>query len=206
MVLSAVTSDANTVIYQFEPISTGLFPGGQTPQVQAIFQDENPGSVLLNITSSDLGRRESLSDLYFNFDPADKVKKLHFTLLDGPCGRTCSTVSTGMNSFKADGGYYDIHFDFNRTKDSMTYQIVGAGLDASDFAFLDSTGSCGGKYGTYYALAHIQGICGNSEWLGCRSLQPVPEPAPLVFHSLAASLGCYIHTRVKRTRRTRSPC
>jgi hypothetical protein len=213
MVFSTVTSDASSVIYQFEPVSTGPFPGGQTREIKATFEDKNPGTVLLTITSSDLGRGEFLSDLYFNFDPADNIKRLHFAGLPCPHGWAFSKISTGVNSFKADGGYYDVHFDFSKNgketfsgNDSETYLIMGAGLDASDFAFVDSPGSCAGASGSYYAMAHIQGFCGKGEWLGCHSLQPVPEPASLAFHAFAAGLGWCILARVNRTRRTRSLC
>ncbi|MGB7769449.1 MAG: hypothetical protein WBN22_11430 [Verrucomicrobiia bacterium] len=210
MILPAVNSDASSIIYQFEPISPVRFPGGQTPQIQATFQDESPGTVLLTITSPDLGCGEFLSDLYFNFDPADNVKRLCFAGWDGACGQAFATISTGANAFKADGGYYDVHFDFSRMDngkgagdDSIAYLITGRGLDAFDFAFVDSTGNCANAYGTYYALARIKGICGKDEWLGCRSVQPVPEPSPLGLLASATGLGWCIGPRLNRMTRTR---
>ena len=209
--LSAVNSVASSVIFQFAPVSTGSFPGGQPPEIQAVFADENPGTVLLTLTSSGLGCGQFLSDLYFNFDPADNLKRLHFTGLAGTRGLTFPKISTGANDFKADGGYYDIRFDFAKTckgkfsgNDYVTYQIAEPGLDAADFDFVDSTRSCGGASGKYYALADVQGICGKTEWLVCRSVQPVPEPAPLAFQVVAAGLAWCIHARVHRTRRNRS--
>jgi hypothetical protein len=209
--LSVGNSNATSVIYQFEPVSTGSFPGGQSPEIQAVFADENPGMVLLTITSAGLGCGQFLSDLYFNFDPADNLKRLHFTALDGTRCLTFPKVSKASDGFKADSGYYDIRFDFAKTckgkfsgNDYVTYQIAEPGLDAADFDFVDSTRSCGGASGKYYALADVQGICGTTEWLGCRSLQPVPEPGPLAFQALAAGLAWCIHTRVNRTRRNRS--
>ena len=209
--LTVANSNAASVIYHFAPVTTGSFHGGESPEIQAVFADENPGTVLLTLTASGLGCGQFLSDLYFNFDPADNLKRLHFTALDGTRCLTFPKVSTAANGFKADGGDYDIRFDFAKTckgkfsgNDYVTYQITEPGLDAADFDFVDSTRSCGGASGKFYALADVQGICGKNEWLGCRSVQPVPEPAPLAIQVLAAGLSWCIHTRVNRIRRYRS--
>jgi hypothetical protein len=71
MILPAVNSSASSVIYQFEPISTSS--SDSPPQIEATFQDVQPGTVLLTITSLGLANGEFLSDLYFNFDPTDNV-------------------------------------------------------------------------------------------------------------------------------------
>jgi hypothetical protein len=193
---TAVNLDAASVIYQFEPISTSLLPSSPDPQVQAIFEDEKPGTVRLTITS-DLPSGEFLGNLYFNFDPMDNVNRLHFAPL-GARNQPLPKISTGANSFKADGGYYDICFAFGTTgknrfsgDDSITYLITEPGLNASDFVFVDSTGSRGGANGMYYASASIQGNCGGSQWLaaGATSLQPVPEPASLALLASAGGLG-----------------
>lgn len=218
MLLSAVNSDASSVIFQFEPIATSLPPGNSSPQIEATFQDTRPDTVLLTITSSDLTCGEFLSDLYFNFDPADNVNQLHFAVRDNPDGVALPKISTGANAFKADGGYYDIYFDFSKTgkgkftgDDSVTYQIVGPGLDVSDFAFTDSTGRCRGTSGVYYALVFIQGACGNGEWLGSckKTLQPIPEPASLGLLAPAAGLGwcvCSQSNCINRARRFIKNC
>jgi len=200
--LSAVNLDAASVIYQFEPISTNQFPGSPNPQVQAIFEDEKPGTVQLTITS-DLAGGEFLDDLYFNFDPMDNVNRLHFAPL-GAHSQPLPKISNGENSFKADGGYYDIRFAFGTTgknrfsgDDSVTYLITEPGLDASDFVFVDSTGSRGGANGMYYALARIQENCGNSQWLAASTTtpQPVPEPASLTLLASAGGLGWCVCAR-----------
>lgn len=208
--LPAVNSDASSVIYQFEPISASPSAGGSSPQVEAVFQDIRPDTVLLTITSSDLGG-EFLSDLYFNFDPADNVNQLRFSRLNSTRGQSSPKISTGANAFHADGGYYDVRFDFTKPSkgkffedDSITYLIVDAGLNASDFAFVDSTGHCGSRYGTSYALARIQRICGHDEWLDATSLQPIPEPASFSLLASVAGMGwcvCSQSNRINRARR-----
>ena len=208
--LPAVNSSAGSVLYQFEPISTGPFPGGQTPQVTAAFQDISPGKVLLTISTANLINGEFLSDLYFNFDPADNVNQLHFTRCYGPAAPVLAKVSIGENSFKVGGyGNYDIHLAFSKASvgkfsggDIVTYQITEPRLDALDFAFMASVG-CGP--GPYYALACVQQLCGNTQWLGSSTVQPqpVPEPASTSFLALAAGAGC-VCLRRRRTNRTHS--
>ena len=202
MFLFAVNLDAASVIYQFEPISTSLLSSSPNHQVQAIFVDEKPGTVRLTITS-DLAAGEFIGNLYFNFDPMDSVNRLHFVPL-GARSQPLPRISTGANSFKADGGYYDICFAFGTTgknrfsgDDSITYLITEPGLDASDFVFLDSTGSRGGANGMYYALASIQGNCGSGQWLvaGTTTLQPIPEPASLTLLASAGGLGWCVCSR-----------
>jgi len=209
MFFSIVSVNADSVIYQFEPISTGpLSPSA--PELQATFQDEKPGVVQLNVTS-DLAGGEFVSDLYFNFDPKDNVNRLHFTRV-GDRGRPLSRISTGVDKFKADGGYYDIRFAFGTTgqnefsgDESVTYLIKEPGLDASDFAFLDSTGSCGGTNGLYYAVAQIQTGCNEYEWLAASTTtpQPVPEPASLALLASAGGLGWCVCSRANGMSRVR---
>jgi hypothetical protein len=195
MVLPAANSIASSVIYQFEPVFTGPPPGGQAPQIVATFQDISPGKVLLTISAANLIRGGFLSDLYFNFDPADNVNQMHFTRLYSPGGPIFSKISTGDNAFRVgDYGYYDIHLAFSKTSlgrssggNYVAFQIAEPGLNALDFAFAASFGNMG----SYYALARIQELCGNSQWLGCSSVppQPVPEPAATSFLALAVGAG-----------------
>lgn len=200
--LFAVNLDAASVIYQFESISPGLFPGSSSPRVQAIFEDEKPGTVQLTITT-DLARGEFLGDLYFNFDPMDKVNRLHFVPLDAR-SQLLPRISTGANSFKADGGHYDIRFAFGTTgrhsffgDKTITYLITEPGLNVSDFAFVDTAGCRGDANGIYYALARIQGGCGNSQWLAVNTTtpQPAPEPASLTLFASAGGLGWCVCSR-----------
>jgi len=212
MILHAVTASASTVIYQFEPVSPGLPVGGQIPWVEATFQDTDPGKVLLTISTANLGGGEFLGDLYFNFDPAENVNRLLFARRYNLPGPLFSVVSTGDNSFKLAGyGDYDIQVAFSgiiRGKSSgarcVSYLISEPGLDALDFVFAAPFGTAG----SYDALARIQGVCGNSFWLGCSaaSLQPVPEPAALGLLSLTAGLACALwHGKKQRDRGTECP-
>jgi hypothetical protein len=213
MVLSVANSNGVVVIYDFHPIITNAVPGVQAPQVEATFTDINPGKVLLTITTSDLTSGEFLSDLYFNFDPADNVKRLYFSRLGSPSLPAVSKIFTGQNSVLADGdGYYDIHLKFIKASKGryfdngcVTYQIVEPGLDASDFAFLDTLGS---GTGSYYVLARVRKICGDSEWLVCSSIQPprpAPEPASIVLFACAIGTLRCLYLRGKCMKQTRSP-
>lgn len=208
MILPAVSSDASSVIYQFEPVSAVSFPSGQPPQITATFQDIQPGSVLLTISASNFAPDDYLSDLYFNFDPADNVHRLHFQGTDGPRGLTSPRISTGVDSFMANDGYYDVHFGFKRgskvtfaNDGSVNYLIAGPGLDASDFLFADSTGRGANTLGTYYSLARIQGTSSNSVWMvtTMTMLQPVPEPAAFAFLAPAV-LGLWWSNRWRMKR------
>ena len=209
MVLPAVNSIANSVIYQFESVFAGPSPGGQAPRIVATFQDTSPGKVLLTISAANLLGAGFLSDLYFNFDPADNVNQLHFTCCDSPVGTFSSKISVGDNAFKMGGhGDYDIHLAFGRTSvgkpsslNYATFQIAGPGLDALDFAFAAAFGNPG----PYYALARIQGPCGSSRWLGGSSVQPQPVPEPAFISFLAIAAGVKrIRLLGRRIRRIRS--
>ncbi len=208
LVLSAVTSKGNIVLYQFSPLPN-LAPGGQAPRIEAAFEDVSPGKVLLTVTASDLTPGEFLTDLYFNFDPADNIHQLHFIRPDQPLSRFFSGFSRSENSFDTDSsGCFDIHLKLGKpgregyagypADGTTTYCIVGPGLNASDFAFQNSFGSCAGSY---YALARVGNSC-DSEWLGCSSQgtpQPVPEPTSAALLVLAAGIGSLLYVRKKCT-------
>ena len=193
----ALTSGASGVIFQFEPATS--FNG---PPVQATFQDIRENTVLLTITMSEGAGGEFLDNLYFNFDPADNLNRLHFKRLNDS-GGSLPGISKGADSFQADGGYYDIDFGFSlpgeetlSDDNTITYQVTGPGLTALDFAYPDSISQCGELPGTSFALAEIQGDCGNDQWLaGTEIVQPVPEPDSVdlltfVFGGLLCAL-CY---------------
>lgn len=215
MMLPAVNSGASSFIYQFEPISVASVPSAPSPQITATLQDVQPGSVLLTIAASNFAPDQYLSDLYFSFDPADNVHQLYFQPTDGLRGLTAPRISTGVDSFVANDGYYDVHFNFKRMSKatfaadgSISYLIVGPGLNSADFLFAESTGRFADTWGAYYGLAHIQGTYGDSEWMvTTTALQPVPEPAAFAF-LVPAIIGLWwaVRRQAKRTRRFAPAC
>ena len=192
-VLLALNSKAESIIYQFQPLFASSSVVSQMPQVVADFQDISPGKVALIINTANLGGA-FLSDLYLNFDPADKIDPLHFNSLFNS-GRPFLNVSTGKNSFTLGNyGCYDIHFAFSETclykssnRNYVIYEISEPGLDASDFAFVSAGGTI-----PCFTVADIRGPGGNCQWLGCSSvrLRPVPEPVFIGFAALTLGAGC----------------
>ena len=189
----ASLSKAESFIYQFQPLSIISTAVNLTPEVVAAFRDVSPGKVVLSVNMAN-SASAFLSDLYFNFDPADNLKGLHFDCLDNP-GLANSSVSIGNNTFPLGGyGSYDIHLSFGKpnmknfvSSSSVSYVISEPGLDASDFAFM----AFGGK-APCYAVAGIRGTGSNRYWLGCSSvrLQSVPEPGFIDFMAPVVGAGC----------------
>lgn len=188
-------------------------PGGSTPWVTALFQDDGSAGVLLTISGSDLAGNEKLDSIYFNVNPADNASIPNLTLTEqsASSGLAASTISTGVNGFQADGdGKYDIKLAFStgqgafKNGDSITYLISGiAGLTANDFAYLSFPA---GGAGPFYAAAHILAISpGNSSvWAepgGGPLLNPngtmMPEPA--VFGVVAAALAGVVALRRRKS-------
>jgi len=155
------------------------------------------GSVTLTLDSNGLDLAgEFVAAWYINFtgDPTS----LSFAYEGGSSSGPAATVSTGTDSFMADGdGNFDILFDFpqgagNRfdIDEVVVYTITGIGITAADF---DDFSAAGGGQGTYLSAAKINGTClgspgctdnnEGSDWVGA-----VPEPnATLLF-----GVGCLV--------------
>lgn len=191
--LGAANTMASGIAYQFNTVFSGANAfSGPAPWVNATFQDTNNG-VVLTIANSGLASSEFISGVYLNFDPADNVNNLSFTLQNTIGSFSAPSVSMGEDAFKADGdGYYDILLNFSTADghkftggDSVTYLITGvAGLTSSDFAYLSTPG--GDAPNGFYAAAHAQGLTGGqSAWIepanGPVPIVPVPEPSPVAF-------------------------
>jgi hypothetical protein len=204
-VLSAIATlaplpvQADAFVYHFTNVISGTTgPASSPPWVNALFEDVSPGTVRLSVTNVGLSGMENVDTLDFNLNPSLAPSSLSFTYLGGSGGFDTPTISTGLNSFKADGdGYFDIDFAFSqdgqtyrfRAGQSMVYQISGIpGLTVSDFAYLSFDG---GGQGQFYAGAHIQQIAisgQDSAWIGADQPAAVPEPSSSLLRLLAASL------------------
>jgi len=199
---------ASGILFQFDTaFPTDPNPGGSAPWVDAIFQDVSPGTVLLTITNVQMVAGEFIAGngsganggLFFNLNTNLGAGNLIFDFDTSSGSFSTPAISTGTNSFQADGdGQCDILFDFATSSgrfvggDSITYRITGIStLTAADFACLSAPG---GGSGPFYAAAHVQGLSGgNSTWIepSQATLVPVPEPTTTVSCLLGlAALVC----------------
>jgi hypothetical protein len=192
LLFSPVSTKANTITFDLNfEFSGGTSPSGSPPWISATFMDVS-GGVQLTITSLLQSSSEFVGTggISFNLDPSLNPNNLTFTYQSGVAA---SSISTGVDSFKADGdGFFDIRFfwpvspptaRFNDS-DTAVYLIAGiSGLSASSFDFLSETG---GGQGTFKAAAHIQGIPSGtgSGWIGPVA---VPEPGILILLGIAMS-------------------
>ena len=216
---TSLTANGTGILYQFDtPFPSDPNPAGPVPWIQAAFTDITPGTVLMTISNVNLTSGEFVKGngnganggLFFNLNPNDNPANLTFSLISSN-GNFGTTISKGVNAFKADGdGKYDIQFDFSgnnfSTGSSIAYRITGiSGLTAADFAFLSAPA---GGSGPFYAAAHVQGLpasCGgDSTWIepgrGPLSIIPVPEPVPGAFLALLLGLWGVWFMRVRSLR------
>jgi hypothetical protein len=202
-------SRAATITYGLDiEFSGGQAPAGPTPWVTAQFDDSigGPNTVRLTMSATNLSGSEYIAEMSFNFDPALDPTQLTFTDVSSPSvGAT--TVSTGVDAFKADGdGFFDIFFDFPPPPGSaaarfgpgevVVYDITyTSAIDVNSFAFLSEMG---GGTGSYFAAAHVQNTTGagtgGSGWIGATV---VPEPASaLLLGGGLLALGVWRKRRV----------
>jgi len=172
----------------FNPGSTfsGTAPVGS---LTADFTDV-AGGVQLVLTSN-LASGENLDpgkSFYFNINPAKDsiLQNLSFTLMGNTNFSQQAVVSTGVDSFKADGdGYYDINFTYTSstkaftTGESQTYKITTTSGTISASDFINYLSSTGGGNGNWLAAAHVQNTpagASGSAWVG-GTITPTPIPA-----------------------------
>ena len=156
-------------------------PASEAPWLTATFDDgDTAGSVTLTLDTTGLVDSEYVSDWMFNLDPTLDPTDLIFSLQTKTGSFDDPTISTGVNSFRADGsGYFDIQFTFATAKakrfgvgESVAFVITGIdSLTAGSFDFLCTDASPG----PYPTAAHVQSI-GENEDSGWTT---IPEPATL---------------------------
>ena len=162
----------------------------------ATFSDVS-GGVQLTLASN-LAAGENLdpgASWYFNFNPAKTVTNLSFGLHSNVGFSQAASVSTGEDSFKADGdGYYDILFTYSpstkafQNGQSQTYLITSTdAISSSDFLYGSSPG---GGAGTWDGAVHIQntpnGGQGSAWDGGTPDVVPEPTTGVLALAGLAA--------------------
>lgn len=165
-------------------------PVGSPPWLTATFQDIPSGSVQFTLFTTNLTANEFVSNYFFNLDPALAPGQLVFSAPTKVGSFDSPSISTGVDSFKADGdGYFDVNLGFRVSDglstrftagDSVSYTISGIpGLSAWSFAF---TSTHDGSPGIFSDAAHVQGIGsgGLSGWVASSEIvEIVPEPTVL---------------------------
>ena len=205
LLVAGVTPKASGSVVSYDlsiEFSNGTAPVGSPPWLSVIFDDGGTaGSVDLTLTATNLTDAEFISHWMFNLDPALDPTSLAISAPAKTGAFGDPSVSTGVDSFKADGdGFYDIEILFpvdaglaNRFSagDAAQFAITGIPtLTAGSFDFL-STPS--GGQGTYPTAAHAQGIGELNDLSGWVT---VPEPASLTL--LVIGAGGMLLRRVRR--------
>jgi len=189
--------------------SGGKAPSASAPWVTVTINDFNlTGMVELTIAANGLTGNENVSGMYLNLDPALDPTDLLFSAPTKSRAFTTPTISTGVNSFKADGdGRYDILLSFDTggppntfiDGDSIKYTLSGIGtMNALSFFYLSDPA---GGHGPYTSAAHIQNTGGGgfSGWVtdGTGGSPDIPEPssAVLLLIGAAGMVGYRLHRR-----------
>ena len=201
--LNVVSVRAATLTLEYDHSFGSVMADGSAPWLTAVFDDGgSPGTVSLTLTVANTIDEADITALYFNLDPILDLNDLTLTRTggSGPAGNKIS-VSTGINSYKADGdGWYDIFIDlppppgsdghrFNAGENLM-FDINGIPvLTANSFNFfsLDSGGA-----GPFIAAAKVQETGPSpfegSDWIA-PSLVTTPVPIPAAVWLFVSALG-----------------
>jgi hypothetical protein len=195
--------------YLFNTTFSGTSPAGTNTWIEVMFHDLGAGKVSLTISNSGLTDSEFISGLYFNLNTNLGPTQLTFQLTGGNDPSGASTISTGVNQFKADGdGLYDILFSFPTTTDGrfgvgdyLVYEASGIPtITALDFDFVSAPA---GGSGPFLAAAHVQSIgsAGASGWIRPTEFQAVtvPEAQPASLILLGAVLWCMLRVTYRQS-------
>lgn len=203
-VLSGGQAQATIVTYSMNiEFSGGTAPSASAPWVVVNLDDHNQSGVVdLKVTAPGLTGNENLASLYLNLDPALNPNDLIFSSIVQSRAFTTPTISTGSNSFKADGdGFYDLLLGFAVGGPPTTF-IHGDMLELSisgiatlnALSFFELSLPAGG-HGPFTSAAHVQntGGGGQSGWItdGTNGGPNIPEPgsATLLVIGAAGALG-----------------
>ena len=137
----AAFATTSAVQFNFGPVGA--------PTVTALFQDDGVNQVQLTISAVGLSPSDTVSSLFFNFDPNLDSKSLTFDQT-GSVGGVTASVSTANNSYKVTGGSgkFDVCVTFGDSPafvngDSVTFNITSIGdLSVDDFLY-EETASAG---------------------------------------------------------------
>ena len=208
-------SSASATIWVYDlsmEFSEGSDPGGMAPWLTAILDDGGtPGSVSLTMEATNLLENEFVFEWLFNLDPALDPANLNFSAPTKTGNFVDPVISTGVNSFQADGdGLFDIQFVFGDTNgpttkfgldnkavvpETVMYTITAPNITASSFDFLseESPEPPPDDPGPFPTAAKVGGIndLDESGWIS------VPEPITFLFFAIG-TIGI---SQVRRRRR-----
>jgi hypothetical protein len=160
--------------------SGGTSPAGTAPWLVATFQNAGANGVSLTLDARGLTGSEKVGEWCFNITPGFDEAIL-------------ITPDSGIFNYGPENSYsagpangFDMAFNFPTSEanhfgagDQVTYFLQGEGLDETDFAFTNASGS-----GPFFSAAHVQsiGLNSGSGWIGTggSNTTPVPEPATML--------------------------
>jgi hypothetical protein len=191
LIFGFANSSFAILIYELNlEYSGGTNPAGSRPWLVATFENDTieQGQVNLKLEARGLTGNEFVSNWYFNIDPT-------YTniLTISPEANASPVIQNQYSAGPALG--FDIEFNFPTSNSSglrfgaesvLNYYFWGAGLDETDFDFLNASGS-----GPFSSAAHVQsiGLNSGSGWIGTggSNTVPVPEPATMLLLSIGLS-------------------
>lgn len=188
------SAQAATLTMNFDSLYTGFMPNGSAPWATVVFTDNGANTVDMVVThNSTSASGQFVTKLLLNLDPI--VGSVSGSAIAGKIA-TFNSVSVGSTNDA--GTTFDFTVDFNQSNagngaqrllpsDSVTIQLVGAGLSVANFDAL----SVGGT--PVRALMHIQGIDGQNSG---KVTEGVPEPASMIILGSAA-LAAFARKRRK---------
>ena len=121
LMLMAGTLPALVYVYELDTEFSGATePVGPSPWATASFTQIDPNTVKLELSNFNLTDNEFIGAWYLNYSDDLNVNDLNFNRVGGNASAGAD-ISTGKNSFKADGdGFFDILFDFPRFSSGRT--------------------------------------------------------------------------------------
>ena len=168
MTALAVPASAATITYTLDDVFSGALVQGSV----SVTLTDITGGVEASFNASNLTlATEFVTEWDLNLDPSFNQAYLDTLVFNYVSGIQADSVDATVNGYKADGdGDYDIGFVFPSANGSRlgidgntsVYNILGTGLDITDFNFLDF----GGTKGDFFTAAHVQGIGTCSGWVG----------------------------------------
>ncbi len=166
-------------------------PVGSTPWITATFDDSfgDANTVRVTIEGQNLTDKETIKNIFFNFNPSYDPADLVFNLVAANgVGFGVTDISTGLNSFKAGpAGFFDIYLDLPpppgsdaarfQNGDSIIFDAVyTSALVEEDFLFANEGGQDEDFVGQFLAAAHVISIGDDGEGSGWVAAV-VPEPS-----------------------------